>query len=134
MDKQQTIESLAKHIANYNKEPVEIYLLQAENLYEWVEADRKRIVEPLVKIGKITYGPPRNMPSYESLCCSIEETIKLAGLTDECCEIAQRRLAQEFKEPMCMCARCVKWRMNCKTYQKAQRRKLKELKKNQSGE
>ena len=78
MDKQQTIESLAKHIANYNKEPVEIYLLQAENLYEWVEADRKRIVEPLVKWKLGEYG----REAYEASCIAIDQTLTLAGLDE----------------------------------------------------
>ena len=32
----------------------------------------------------------------------------------------------QYRTYVCKCPRCVKWRMNCMAYQKAQRRKVKE--------
>jgi hypothetical protein len=45
-------------------------------LADFILADRRRITMPLRAIGQLKHQP---LPSYEILCQSIEETLKLGG-------------------------------------------------------
>ena len=49
-------------------------------LEKFIIADRRRIAKPLVDLGQIKKQP---LPTYEALCCAIEETLKLAGIEEE---------------------------------------------------
>lgn len=52
-------------------------LTTEERLADFILAERKRIVEPLVHLGQIKEQP---LPRYETLCQAIEATINNAGI------------------------------------------------------
>ncbi len=81
-EREKLIEELENHFYTPYKPGAVISNMTVEGVVDWIIEDRKRIVAPLVKVNDKLEGYHNALDGYDDMTEAINETIKLAGVSN----------------------------------------------------